>query len=264
MNRRDFIRNTAGLLVPAYLSGMEESDAQFALPSWQATGPLISSCDPHFADVQALCTFNNTAANVGQDGNAPTITGATFVSSPAGPFATDCLNLLANGSATSNQAIFVQNSAYLMGTAPGTLEFWYQAPASTGSGQIFGWGVGTISDFQGIEIAATDTSATLFASNTSGTYNIFGGVVGAINSAAWNAIAISFDGSTMYFFTQGVLRASASYSGSLTTTKLNSGFNVQSGLPSPSKAVQLAEFRWTQGFCRYTTNYTPTGPFATC
>lgn len=97
-----------------------------------------------------------------------------------------------------------------------------------------------------------------------GSTTVAGTTVAAINT--WHHIAMTFDGTVLRVFLNGVLEGSATVSRGWTNT--GEPFRVGRGIVDPYPANRLAlrgyidDFRVTRGVARYTANFTPpTAPF---
>ena len=133
-----------------------------------------------------------------------------------------------------------------------TLECWINL-ASSGNGvirHIISKRVGNNIDFS-LEISR-DQKATIHLGIDG--IHVFGSTT--ISNDVWVHVAITFDGSTVYIWVNGLLDTSLSLSGSINT--FDDKFYIgQSGLSNPSYFVGLIDEIRISNIVRYTSNFTP-------
>jgi hypothetical protein len=145
------------------------------------------------------------------------------------------------------------STAFQFGTGSFTVEAWiYQR---------------TIAQYSTILEVGNHLGASAFViiSGSSGLYFYCGGFYGSstiLTTNQWNHVAISYDGSTVKSFTNGILNFSVAFSGNLTDYSTVSVGYPLGYIPSASTNAYrfngyIDELRVTKGVARYTSNFTP-------
>lgn len=218
-------------------------------------GVLVSGKrDPYFASVTSLVHLD------GADGSTTindVISGTWSVDSPAAlttankKFGTASLDLTGAGTPT----IYKPSSLGNFGLRDFTIEFWVKSTANATYNTLFDKYSGSNDGFQ--VYFSLSGYLWLYAAT-----EIMQATTLPVNDGAWHAIAITRSGTTWRMFVDGVVVATAT---GITINCNNTqvtriGAQSSGGPKYPCKSL-IDEFRITDGVCRYTANYTPSGPF---
>lgn len=220
-----------------------------------------ASSDPYFSYVVHLCHFDVAlgsgpgAALVNSCSRGTTLNldyGNLLAPGVFGPY---CLKRPSGGLGSQSGADTGTHADYRFGTADFTIEFWHKITSLSNCNiydqrsavgvaacpTIYVYSTGSVGYFRsGVEVCAT--------------------AAGKVTAGTWNAIAVTRSGTTLRIFVNGVLSASGTDSVNYNSTDNCIGLG--------SKEIGQAneqfwdELRVTNGYCRYTTNYTlATNPF---
>jgi hypothetical protein len=238
--------------------GPTSSTTQFA-----DTSVCTVAGDPYIAQVVLLMGFENGAGTTYVDESPAneTVTGVTgaVISTTSPLVQSGSLDL--NGIADARLNISTTPN-FGFGTAPWTWEATIYIRAFSGSD---GNNV-PIYDFRpdqfydGAMFVSGATQIIEYYNGTSSVRNTSGTVI-ELNTPY--RVALSYDGSKMYGFVEGVLQFATTFAVNFGTTnllKIGTNYYLGDGLDMTNG--KLDELRITKGVCRYTASYTPTtGPF---
>ena len=217
-------------------------------------GPLISTGDPYFSNVQLL--MHGTALTDNSSfGRTITNNGATVNAAIAGSINSGVYDF--NG--TTGYMTLANVSAYNPVTGAWTLEARIRCTDVSVERVIMGQATVWTADVNWLlEQRATGDLRIYCGDSVPG--QVFSGG-GALSNNTWYKVMVSYDGTTLRLFKDGVLIGSQSISLNLSTT---SGIFVGRD-PTASASFwkgQIEEIRYTVGTCRQTASYTPeTSPF---
>lgn len=262
--------NLVGAVLAAFLPPVGNSTE-----SIQSSADLVSvaftSIDPFFADVVLLLHMDGSnGATAFPDNslvnNTMTAHGTTAVSTTSPEFGTGSMLMTTN---TDNLTTPCAASTALdISTGDFTVEFWYWPESiSSVNTQIFEIGSGAGYLDGGFMLYQTPggggLSDQLFFQTVMTDGIVSGATVGgALTALAWNACALCRQGGFFYLFVNGVGGhiGGASDTNPIRwpggTLKIGAGF-WNTNIPG----TKWDELRITKGFARYTSNYTPVGPF---
>lgn len=240
----------------------------------QGAGDLVSGAlipiDPFFAEVVLLLHMDGTnGATAFPDNslvnNTMTAHGTTAVSTTSPEFGTGSMLMSTN---TDNLTTPCAASTPLdLSTGDFTVEFWYWPESiSSVNTQIFeiGSGAGYLDGgFMLYQTGGTGDSSQLFFQTVMTDGIVFGATLGgALTALAWNACALCRQGGLFYLFVNGV-GGHIGGAADLNPIKWPGGtLKIGAGFWNTNKpGTKWDELRITKGFARYTSNYTPSGPF---
>ncbi len=219
------------------------------------------TCDPNWGNVLLLLPFDGTAGQT----TFPDLSPYAHVMAVSGGVQVETSNVMFGTGAVTFPSIGFLVSPDItaapeldISTGDFTIEMWVYPTAA--SNDIFA--VGTYSSTGGISVGlgGGPTLAPLVWTGSGFT------ALPTPNPTplnAWSHIALVRDGSTFTFYTNGVGNIPITYAGSL---QLQSNAAVLIGLATQSSGFvfsgNIDEFRLSN-FARYTSNFTPTGPFPT-
>jgi hypothetical protein len=154
------------------------------------------------------------------------------------------------------------NPGLLLGTAPFTIEFWFNTASSTRYAQFIGNEVSGGSSELGFTILINN------ASSTSGDIAIYRGTTGLINSASgnyrdnvWHHFALARDSSGSRIYIDGIQQGSTNASQASTTFDSANGFRWAIGanlaVSGRDYLGYIDDLRITKGAARYIGNFTP-------
>lgn len=212
-----------------------------------------ASSDPYFSSVVALCHFNGsngstTITDSSSYARALTVAGNAQISTAQSVFGGASLLLDGTGDwVTSAYAAILG-----MGTANFTFEGWLRT--STMNRALLDL---RVSGNPGIYFGVAATTGYLQAFCNAGTsVSAFGNT--NVCDGNWHSFAFSRVSGTLYFFVDGAADGSVSMTNNISGGQMTIG--AANNL-TVNFAGNLDEFRLTNGVGRYTSSYTPSGPF---
>lgn len=239
-----------------------------------AAGVAPPATDPYFANVGLLLHFDGTNGSttfLDSSTNAFTVTalGDAQLSTTGPKYGMACG--LFDG--TGDRLSVPDDAAWAFGLGDFTIEAWYYA-TTTPAGSAFvgqwlnggnlGWLFCHTDSAQGGYTGGTD-SKLRFVASSDGNYNSTtadywaGGAGSDVTLNAWNHIAVSRIGTSLFFFLNGALLTSNALpgQGSIGLSLFNSTDPLAVGGPYNYIAGRLDELRITKGVARYTSSFTP-------
>lgn len=234
------------------------------------------SCDPYFADVSLLlhCDGSNnstTFVDSSSVGNTMTANGTAKINTANPMFGTGNFQALNSGAQSGSVSTPVSGAGPLdFGTKDFTIECWLLIPNTFGGGdQIFPTGIvgNTDSDwlFSSLASSSAGSSAGPFGgfqvqfkcNNAPLTIAQTTAVTLSLNT--WHHVAIVRSGTTLTAYMDGVAGSTLGTIGASTAVTAPASLLVGSNTEFQSSDID--ELRITNGFARYTSNFTPAGPF---
>lgn len=211
--------------------------------------------DPYFASVVSLNHFNGPGATTFTDvipARTWTRTGTSLVISTA-QFMFGGHSLF-TGAINSNYLVSDSSADFAFGTADFTIEFWHRTPSTLPSFHF-------IADWRS---AGSEAKPCLFIQSSNLIYYVSGAAritgTATFTTSTWYHIAISRVSGTTRAYVNGVLDGTWTDGTSYVTSRcaLNSAGDT---LGTFGCAGYIDEFRVTNGVGRYSSNFTPAGPF---
>lgn len=154
---------------------------------------------------------------------------------------------------------FLVNDAYPGGllNTDFTIECWCRTTSSTQYASIWHIDGGTSGQYSGLIMSTTG----LFGSTSGSTWNLFNTPPTNITANQWYHVAVCRQGPTVYLFRDGVLQGTYNI-GTASVYAANPG-RLWIGQQATSGQWNgfIDEFRITKGVARYTSDFTPEGPF---
>lgn len=235
---------------------------QLGLPTLSIRNNYGSSSDPFVGSVGSLMHMEGSEGGaVFVDEVGTTITNAILTTTKAASAKFGATG--AEFASGISYMTWASSTAYQIGSAPFTVEFWAKNLNKNGADAalIVGQAPDLTAPNARWAIATDPVNPSLFflAGTGGGTFNsVFLNIPYDTNHADFRHYAFAGDGSTLRGFVDGVLQGSAAY------TAFSSNEFLQMGSSSLGNSLNgsVDEFRITKGVARYTSNFTPpTSPF---
>ena len=261
-NTTTFSATTANIggtsYVTGYLAGVRYINGSNIVDPTQTSFTLPTA--PVTAVTNTVNLLNYTNAGI-YDGkmanNLETVGNAQVATSPV-KYGSGSMAFDGNGDYLVSYA---SNPGLLLGTAPFTIEFWFNTNSSTQYAQFIGNENGASGD-NGFTILINVTSS------TSGDIGVYRGATGLINSASgnyrnvgWVHLAFVRDGQGSRLYINGIQQGSTTASQATTDFNANGGFRwvIGANLRSTGRDYlgYLDDLRVTNGVARYFANFTP-------
>jgi Concanavalin A-like lectin/glucanases superfamily/PASTA domain len=218
----------------------------------------MASCDPYFSEVGVLLPLTTTTTDTDIGPNDLSVTansGVTYQSSIYPSFTNSAAGF--DGYSGLNIPLTVGGPCDIS-SGDFTIEWWMYPTATSGECDILtvsgsegwtgGWGV----DW--------NASAQELAGEMWGNNPFSGGGVNSVPVDTWTACAIVCISNHLYYYINGVLSGNTAASG---RSALTSNTTILLMYNTANAELYCSNFRLTKGVGRYTSNYTPEGPFGT-
>ena len=264
MNRRQFIRNSAGLLVPASLVG---TAAAQPIPAPGGIGLLYHPTSAAACSTDLLLAFQNNYTDSSSQAQTITANGSLAFTTSNPLYQTFSLSNTAQGSAYASAPVGGVNNP---GSSDWTFEGWYWgAWQSTGTSAVASWGCSAAGFPMAGILRTSSIVLTLYGGHlTLGGGYALSGVTGSITDSTWVHVAIVRQGATLYGYVGGVSAGSGSigsgpYTGTVAANAIGGDPTVWG---SVEDTAQWYDWRWTVGLARYpngTSFSVPSGPLGT-
>lgn len=225
------------------------------------TGAIAS--DPYFGSVSLLLPMNGangSAVFTDSSVNALTVTthGSAVQSNSTAPSFQATAGDFTEAGADNYISVPVTGGGPLdLSTGDFTIEGWVYVPSALIGGEgSFLWPLGGghyVELIAQAHTAGCDLKFQMGAYSTSSASNSV-----ALNT--WTAFAATVNGTSMQLWINGVASGAAGTL-SIRGTSTDTSWTIGQGQSSIPGLVRLADFRVTKGLARYTTTYTPAGPF---
>jgi hypothetical protein len=238
--------NSATVSVPLRLDYLNEAPETLTLTAYRALSSgsatinniglpatLLLSLD----GVNGGTTFSDSSANNWAMNRA----GDASLSSSAAKFGSSGLSLDGTGDYLTTPA----NTAFAIGTADFTVDFWCNPAVVNGNDGVFTFGSGS----SGLALSLYSSAWTL--SNVGGG----GNNMGAATAGQWVHIAITRSSNQVRMFVNGVqIGSTLNWANNFTDNQLKIGYYYS---PSFSFQGQIDEFRFINGSAAWTSDFTP-------
>lgn len=219
--------------------------------------------DPYFADVSLLLHCdgaNGSTSFVDSSAYAHTVTasGSMIISGTNPKFGSGCA--LSQGS-WSDHLTIANAAEFDLAAGDFTVEGWvnYAGVGASGGALIGRWEIGPSTNADWLVYFDTSRHVNFFA-NGSGSPIV--GPVTVPNDGLYHHIAVTRQGNTFRLFLDGVLSSTATSSVTIQNTPSQVlRTNVWGDTVNSRLDGRWDEIRITKGVCRYTTSFTPAGPF---
>lgn len=211
--------------------------------------------DPYWSSVTSLVNFdgaNGATTVTDQKGNTWTFNPTAKLTTADKMFGTASLDAAAG---TATASIYTSASLGNFGLRDFTLECWVKSSSTGLYNMIFDKYSGLNDGFQ-LYFNASGYLV-LYAATELGS-----ATTGKVNDNQWHAVAVTRSGTTWRVFVDGVIVLTLTGI-SLNCNNTQNTYLCAQGSTGPKYPMvgYLDEFRITDGVCRYTTNYPPSGPF---
>lgn len=232
-------------------NGQARYTSSFTPPS--TAFPAVASpvdSDPGWSMVSLLLSFDGangstTITDKSSNANAISVFGAAAITTVDQKYGTGALNI------SNSAGAYVQTPAsalFQFGTGDFTVEFWANPLSNQGNQGLFTFGATS----SGLFLAIFNGNWMLGTAGSGGT-NMGGAVTG------WQHVAVTRSGTSLRLFIGGAQKGGTlTNSTNLSDNQLKIGYYFNTSYPFNGR---LDEFRVTKGIARYTTAFTPSGPF---
>jgi hypothetical protein len=210
--------------------------------------------DPYYADVGALLFMDGTNGSGTFIDSGPNAFTVSKIGSPVQSNAEAPSFTTTSGDFSTTEAVTVpvtSSGPLDFGTGDFTVEGWFYITFTTGEGTFLA------NNPAGLN--AITVNATRKALVGGGMFNV-NATLGSALSNVWNAFAYVRISGTLTLYMNGVLAGTAANTIITSTGTWTIGGKVNPSIPLP---IFLSNIRFTKGVGRYTSNYTPSGPFDT-
>lgn len=206
--------------------------------------------DPSWSSVSLLLSFDGSngstlIADTSSNANTISVFGAASITTVDKQYGTGSLNI---GNSAGAYVQTPASSLFQLGTGDFTVEFWANPLSNQGNQGLFTFGATS----SGLFLAIFNGNWMLGTAGSGGT-NMGGAVTG------WQHVAVTRSGTSLRLFIGGAQKGGTlTNSTNLSDSQLKIGYYFNTSYPFNGR---LDEFRVTKGIARYTTAFTPSGPF---